>query len=124
MAGNSKKNRNFEARMRYLCLILLVFAMAFATSRAAEPASSWEQTSTAETPASVVQTERDERIDVTVRDGYIYVTTPKPVTVRVMTILGQLISQQQVPAGTSRLKVTARGIYILKAGTVTKRVTI
>ena len=110
--------------MRLLCLILSLVALSATPCLAADPAPAWEQTATTEAQGSDVQMDRDERIDVTVREGYIYVSTPKPVTVRVMTILGQLISQQQVPAGTSRLRVNARGIYILKAGTVTKRVTI
>ncbi len=110
--------------MRYLCLIVMFFLLSAAACLAAEPTPAWEQTAASDPQATELQSDRDDRIDVTVREGYIYVTTPKPVTVRVMTILGQLISQQQVPAGTSRLRVTARGIYILKAGTVTKRVTI
>ena len=66
----------------------------------------------------------DDGVSVTVHDGYIYVTTAQPVTVRVMTILGQPISQHTLPEGTSRLKVSARGIYILKAGNRNHRVTI
>ncbi|MCM1451868.1 MAG: hypothetical protein NC102_06390 [Clostridium sp.] len=65
-----------------------------------------------------------DKVEVTVRDGYIYVYAPKAVEVRVMSIVGQLISQKNLPAGISRLRMSARGIYILKAGDVTLRVTV
>jgi len=84
----------------------------------------WEQVQPLQSVTSRNDDGNEERLEVTVRDGYIYVTTRRPVTVRVMTILGQLISQQNLPEGTSRLKVTSRGIYILKAGSQTHRVTI
>ncbi len=65
-----------------------------------------------------------EVLDISVREGYVYVTTSKPVTVKIFSILGQLIAQKNLPVGTSRTKISARGIYILKVGTVTRRVTI
>lgn len=63
-------------------------------------------------------------LDISVRDGYVYVTTSKPVTIKIFSILGQLIAQKQLQPGTSRTRITSRGIYILKAGPVTKRITI
>jgi len=65
-----------------------------------------------------------DRVEVSARDGYIYVTTPREVNVKVFTILGQLVSQGRLPAGTSRLRVNNKGIYILKTGSFTCRVTI
>lgn len=63
-------------------------------------------------------------VDVTVSDGCVYVTTRKALTVKVFTILGQLITQDTLSAGTHRLKMPAKGIYILKLGSTTRRVTI
>lgn len=65
-----------------------------------------------------------DRVEVSARDGYIYVSTRRETNVKVFTILGQLVSQGRLPAGTSRLKVAGKGIYILKTGTFTCRVTI
>lgn len=81
----------------------------------------WEtvQTVSVSSPAASA-----DKVEVELRDGYIYLTTPKPQTVKVLSIVGQLVSEQQVPAGKSRLKLTARGIYILKVGEKTFRVTI
>lgn len=82
------------------------------------------QSSRWETVERVVEELSDERLDVAVRDQYVYVFTPQPVNVKMFTILGQLVSQASLPAGTSRFKVPTRGIYILKAGTITRRITI
>lgn len=75
-------------------------------------------------PADVPVVSDEDRLDVAVRDGFVYVTVARPVVVRVYSILGQLIVQQQVATGTTRLKVKGRGIYIVKAGAQTRRITI
>lgn len=62
--------------------------------------------------------------NVTVQDMYIYVELDQPTQVKLFTILGQPVSQMQLPAGTSRFRVNARGIYILKIGSATRRITI
>lgn len=87
----------------------------------AEGALKWEYVSA--TVSTDDSTETD-KVEVSVKDGYIYVETAKPVTIKLMSILGQLVSQQNLPAGVSRIKMSARGIYILKAGGFTKRVTV
>lgn len=108
--------------MRLLTLLTLCLTLTVTAPAAmAAPAAEWEHV---DTQASVSDTPETERLDVTVHDGYIYVSTSRAVTVKVFTILGQLVSQAKLPAGTSRLKLTARGIYILKAGSQTRRVTI
>ncbi len=80
-----------------------------------------------EMESELVVTDRGDNgdvLDITVKDGYVYVTTSKPVTVKIFSILGQLISQKTIQPGTSRTRITARGIYILKVGSVTRRITI
>lgn len=106
--------------MRKLLLILTVFAATVMTTGAQ---SVWEEME--QHPAGInVERTDTEYLEITVKDGYVYVTTSKPVTIKIFSILGQLISQKQIPAGTSRTHIAARGIYILKAGTTTKRITI
>ncbi len=78
----------------------------------------WEQVNTSPS------IDDNDKIEVTIRDGYIYVSTPKTINVKIFSILGQLISSTRVNVGTSRLKVPSRGIYILKAGDYTRRITI
>ena len=65
-----------------------------------------------------------DRLDVVVKNGYIYVTVQRDTVVKLYSILGQPISSANLPAGTSRLKVPARGIYILRTETGTRRVTV
>lgn len=63
-------------------------------------------------------------IDIAIKNGYIYITTRQPLTLRIYSILGQLISQHNITVGTTRIKAPTRGVYIMQAGTVTRRLTI
>ena len=75
----------------------------------------WQETKHA------VQTESD--LEITGKDGVIVVRTTKRIQVRVFTILGQLVSQATIGAGTSELRL-ARGIYIVKIGNLTQKVAL
>ena len=44
-------------------------------------------------------------VEVAVRDGYVYVTLSRRAQVKLFTILGQAVSQTELPAGTSRLRM-------------------
>ncbi len=101
-------------------IILSLFAVVAALSVvAANP--SWEE----QKQDNPMQERVDsESIEITVRDGYVYVTTTQPITVKIFSILGQLISQENIQAGSFRFRLANRGIYILKAGTITRRITI
>lgn len=100
---------------------ILIAAMLIGAIPTAEGALKWEYVSAS---AATDDTTDPDKVEVLVKDGYIYVDTSKPVTVKLMSILGQLVSQHNLPAGVSRIKMSARGIYILKAGDFTKRVTV
>ena len=67
----------------------------------------WQETKHA------VQAESD--LEITGKDGVIVVRTTKRIQVRVFTILGQMVSQAVLNAGTSELKINSRGIYICKS---------
>lgn len=87
---------------------------------AAAPA--WEDVNA---PAVPVTEHLDaENISIAVKDGYLYVTASATVEIRIFSILGQLISKNTLQPGTWRLKLPAKGIYVLKAGTTTRRITI
>ncbi len=100
-------------------LILIIVAVC-GICLGANAASAWERT------GGKIQTERIEveGADVRVCEGYVYVTTSRPTTVKVFSILGQLISQETIQPGISRFRLPSRGIYILKVGDITKRITI
>lgn len=65
-----------------------------------------------------------DEVGIRAGSGYIYITLRQPSRVRLFTILGQLISSADLPAGTHRLRLTTRGIYLVKAGSVTRRITL
>ena len=104
-------------------ILLIVLAMVVATPLPEVSAASlWEMAG--------ALTARDlERVDesgmeMTVREGVVTLTLARPTQVKVLTILGQPLSQQTLPAGVHRLELSARGIYIVRVGSVTRRVTI
>lgn len=72
----------------------------------------------------IVAAPDDSGISIAVADGYLWVRLARPMQVKLFTILGQPVAQASLPSGASRLKLPASGIYILKAGTVTKRITV
>ena len=101
-------------RLIISCVVLLSICCG------ANAASAWERT------GGKIQTERIEAEgpEVRVSEGYVYVTTSRTTTVKVFSIMGQLISPETIQPGISRFRLPSRGIYILKVGTVTKRITI
>ena len=99
----------------------MAIVLAATAAVAAPPA--WEEVTTPS--QTLVQSLRsDADTEVTVSDGYIYIRSNRPLTVRLFSILGQQIHQESVPAGLHRLRINAKGIYILRAGQTTVRVTI
>lgn len=97
-----------------------------AQTAAAPATAQWQS---ADTPKESVWVFADdpaagEKIDVSVRDGHVYVSTNRPVAVKVFTILGQPVATRTLQAGTVRLRLPLRGIYILKAGETTRRINI
>lgn len=105
--------------------LLSTLALALTLSMAATGATPrWEGVDVPPRVASTTQHTGDGAVDVAVIDGYIYIGATRQVSVKVFTILGQLISQETLPAGSHRLRMTARGVYILKVGESTIRVTI
>ena len=108
--------------MRRLLIILsLIVSLTCSVTEAAAPR--WESIEIPDR-ADIERVETSDGLDILVKEGYIYITTTRPVTVKVFTILGQLISQETITPGTHRLRIAARGIYILKAGSATRRITL
>lgn len=85
--------------------------------------TSWEEV-TSPAPAVVQGSEINTDVAIVVSDGYIYVSSDKPVTVKIFSILGQLISQDNLKPGVHRVKLESRGIFILRAGSTTRRITL
>lgn len=96
---------------------LLLAGTAIGASPSSPPANTapWEQVQAVPAPA-------DDEVVAEVRDGHLYVWLVHPAKVQLFTILGQPVADASLPAGAYRLKLSSRGIYILKAGSTTKRI--
>ncbi|MBQ4367063.1 MAG: hypothetical protein II786_03145, partial [Muribaculaceae bacterium] len=70
------------------------------------------------------QEQRIVDVEITGKDGVITVRTPRRITVRVFTILGQNVSMATLNPGVSELRIGARGIYIVKVGNLTQKVAL
>lgn len=111
-----------RAILRKIFIIAMLAAISATGSHAAQ-SSAWEEVSTS-IPQIAQPIDTDGSISVAVYDDYIYIHSDQQVTVKLFSILGQLIAQETVKAGTHRIRIKSRGIYILRAGTVTRRITI
>lgn len=103
---------------RYIIIVLL--GLMATTVVAAPQPPRWEPASS----TAIVTADTPDGIVIEVKDYYIYVTLQRPASVRLYTILGQPVAQANLQAGTSRIRVSDRGIYILKTGTSTRRVNV
>ncbi len=103
---------------------MLVCSYAAAMSQTPGRAPQWDVVSVSDTqPSSSGQASPE--LEIEVRDeGVVLISTDRPANIKVFSILGQLITQKNVAAGTVRLRMGARGIYILKAGTTTRRISL
>jgi len=111
--------------IRIVAVILLSFGLFAATPAfAAGDSPQWELV--LQRPGSDDQSlpTEQEGLEVVVRDGAVYITVTKPVRVEVFSILGQLITHKKIEEGTVRLTLRHKGIYILKAGSMTKRINL
>ena len=103
----------------------LIAVLLLAVSAVAAPAGppAWEHV--ANPPREVVQMVTPESsTEIVVADGYIFVYVARPTVVKLFSILGQPIATETLPAGVHRLRLASRGIYILRAGSITRRVTL
>lgn len=115
-------NRTF---LKYTVALIVVLMLASAVSRSVAASPQWWQTEARESASSGVPGSEDaERIEVEVQDGDIFITVGKEVQVKVFTILGQLVTQRTITPGTTRLRISAKGIYILKIGPHTRRINL
>lgn len=67
---------------------------------------------------------RTSEIEVKTSSGAIFITTNKPVQVKVYSVLGRLISSENLAVGTNRLQLGSHGIFIVKIGDLTCKVAL
>lgn len=104
-------------------VLTLLAAAAMAAAVAAAP--SWESVDRIPASASVQSREAGGAgFTMVVAEGYVYLTVPAPTSVKIFTILGQLVAEHTLSAGTYRYRLGGRGVYLLKAGNTTRRITL
>ena len=73
-------------------------------------------------PPTEIHIDTPDEVYSTVSEGYVYVVVRQRMQVKIFTILGQPVVQQTLQPGIYRYKLSSRGIYLLKAGSSTKRI--
>lgn len=100
-------------------LVALTFLGVFASEAATR---TWEPLKTERTDTRLAA--RQGEVEIRFTRGVITVSTPRPVQIKVFTILGQLVSADTLPAGTSQLTVSSHGVYIVKTPDLTCKVAL
>ena len=66
---------------------------------------------------------RDNDVEVRVSPGHVVVSAQQPIQIKIFTILGQIVSNDTIPAGISRLSLS-HGVYIVKVGDLTCKIAV
>lgn len=84
----------------------------------------WRESNAAISVPSLNDPRLSDGVEIYGINSSIIVKTQHKVQVRVFNILGQLVSQATLNAGTSELRINSRGIYIVKIGNITQKVAL
>ena len=107
---------------RLLAILTLMLALGMWNSSLAE--IQWHETNREMTGKSLNDPRTSDGVKIYGSNGTITIVTPERITVRVYTILGQLVSQATLQPGTSELRLGSRGIYLVRIGNLTQKVAI
>lgn len=105
--------------MKRAAYILVVLAMLSQAAAASAPARMPRREQAQEQTVG-----NADGIEIYGSNGVITIKSNHKATVRVFTILGQLVSTTVIQPGTTRIKVAARGIYMVKVGNVTQKIAL
>lgn len=107
---------------RRLCKILASLVIAVSLTFPFDALSKgWEPVRTDVSALNSVA--RDNDLEIRVSPGHVVVVSSQNVQIKIFTILGQLVSNETVPAGVSRLPLS-HGVYIVKAGDITCKIAV
>ena len=108
-------------RWRKLMILSVFAASGMLSALAVSP--SWEPVK-AERAQSARLVLHKQDLEVRTERGSIIISTQRPIQEKVFSILGQLVSQENLGAGTSRLELGVHGVYIVKIGNTTCKVAL
>ena len=109
--------------MRRLLAILMT-VLTLGLGNVAQAEIQWHETNREVQGKSLNDPRTSDGIEIYGSHGTITIVTPKRITVRVYTILGQIVSQATLQPGTSELRLVSRGIYLVKIGNMTQKVAL
>ena len=102
--------------------LILVTALSALLFPALAEAKGWETVKTERAQGQHVAT--DGEIEIKTGGGVIYIVTSKNINVKIFTILGSRIAEDNLSAGTYQFAVPTHGVYIIKAGDLTCKVAV
>ena len=105
-------------------LVILTFGLALGLENVALAEVQWRETNREVQGKSLNDPRTSDGVEIYGSNGVITIVTPKRITVRVYTILGQMISQATLQPGTSELRLGSRGIYLVRIANITQKVAI
>ena len=105
-------------------LVILALVLTLGLQNAALAEVQWRETNREAQGKMWNDPRVSDGIEIYGRNGTITIVTPKRITVRVYTILGQMVSQAVLQPGTSELRLGSRGIYLVRIGNITQKVAI
>ncbi|MDE6444608.1 MAG: T9SS type A sorting domain-containing protein [Muribaculaceae bacterium] len=108
---------------RFLTYILMAAAGCIPVFGADTTPKGWETIKT-EATGEAKTVVKEQEIEIRTAPLSIFVIAPQSVQIKVFTILGRLVSEGNLPAGSSRLSLPAHGVYIIKTGTLTCKVAV
>lgn len=107
-----------------MLVILTVLISVLVCSVEAFSRPQWRETQSESLGKSLTDPKLTDGVEIFGRSGVIAIRTSRTVQVKVFTILGQLVSQATLQPGTSELRVSSRGIYMVKVGGLTQKVAL
>ena len=105
-----------------MVILAIVFSLGLQNAALAEV--QWRETNREAQGKMWNDPRASDGIEIYGSNGTITIVTPKRITVRVYTILGQMVSQATLQPGTSELRLGTRGIYLVRIGNITQKVAI
>lgn len=112
--------------LRIIIVVLIAVVALTALAQLRSSGLRWESVSS-ELPTFTLGTPGDDEepgVEITMREGYVYVKTDHMVGVKVVNVLGNPVSEAVLEAGTSRLQLHKRGIYVVRVGKTARRVKV
>ena len=110
-----------KRRLRLITTIGILILLWIASPSIAM-AKGWETVNTEKAQTQHVVS--DSEIEIRAGGGMIYVNTSRHLNIKIFTILGSRISEDNLAPGTYQFVVPTHGVYIIKAGDLTCKVAV